>query len=174
MKVGFIGTGSMGSLLIDAFIQSGALLPEQIRVSNRSPEKPMQLAKRHPGLTVCSCNTETASQSDLLFLCIKPLEFKSVISEIKDRRSPANRHIHHKSGPTDPSGIIAALQGGENHTEHHQPNRRRSIVMHVRFPNKEEDRQLIESLLSYISRPLEILESHTRITSDFSSRGPAF
>ena len=38
MKVGFIGTGSMGSLLIDAFIQSGALLPEQIRVSNRSPE----------------------------------------------------------------------------------------------------------------------------------------
>ena len=41
--------------------------------------------------------------------------------------------------------------------------------MHVRFPNKEEDRRLIESLLSYISRPLEILESHTRITSDFSS-----
>ena len=40
MKVGFIGT-AMGSLLIDAFIQSGALLPEQIRVSNRSPEKPM-------------------------------------------------------------------------------------------------------------------------------------
>lgn len=85
MKVGFIGTGSMGSLLIEAFIQSGALLPEQIRVSNRSPEKAQKLAKRHPGLTVCSSNTETASQSDLFFLCVKPLEFKTVISEIKDQ-----------------------------------------------------------------------------------------
>lgn len=175
MKVGFIGTGSMGSLLIDAFIQSGALLPEQIRVSNRSPEKPLQLAKRHPGLTVCSCNTETASQSDLLFLCIKPLEFKAVIGEIKDRletrqiaisiTSPVQLIHLESSLPCKVAKIIPSITnitgGGA------------SLCMYG-SRIKEEDRQLIESLLSYISRPLNILESHTRITSDFSSCGPAF
>ncbi|ACX64005.1 late competence protein ComER [Paenibacillus sp. FSL H8-0457] len=175
MKVGFIGTGSMGSLLIDAFIQSGALLPEQIRVSNRSPEKPLQLAKRHPGLTVCSCNTETASQSDLLFLCIKPLEFKAVIGEIKDRletrqiaisiTSPVQLIHLESSLPCKVAKIIPSITnitgGGA------------SLCMYG-SRIKEEDRQLIESLLSYISRPLKILESHTRITSDFSSCGPAF
>ncbi|WFB60377.1 late competence protein ComER [Paenibacillus sp. BR1-192] len=175
MKVGFIGTGSMGSLLIDAFIQSGALLPEQIRVSNRSPEKPLQLAKRHPGLTVCSCNTETASHSDLLFLCIKPLEFKAVIGEIKDRlearqiaisiTSPVQLIHLESSLPCKVAKIIPSITnitgGGA------------SLCMYG-SRIKEEDRQLIESLLSYISRPLKILESHTRITSDFSSCGPAF
>ncbi|QOT07842.1 late competence protein ComER [Paenibacillus sp. JNUCC32] len=175
MKVGFIGTGSMGSLLIDAFIQSGALLPEQIRVSNRSPEKPLQLAKRHPGLTVCSSNTETASQSDLLFLCIKPLEFKAVIGEIKDRletrqiaisiTSPVQLIHLESSLPCKVAKIIPSITnitgGGAS-----------LCVYGSRI--KEEDRQLIESLLSYISRPLKILESHTRITSDFSSCGPAF
>lgn len=39
MKVGFIGTGSMGSLLIYALIQSGALEPRQIAASNRTPSK---------------------------------------------------------------------------------------------------------------------------------------
>ncbi|SEM14189.1 competence protein ComER [Paenibacillus sp. cl141a] len=175
MKVGFIGTGSMGSLLIDAFIQSGALLPEQIRVSNRSPEKPLQLAKRHPGLTVCSCNTETASQSDLLFLCIKPLEFKAVIGEIKDRLEPRQIAI----SITSPVQLI--------HLESSLPCKVAKIIPSITNITgggaslcmygsriKEEDRQLIESLLSYISRPLKILESHTRITSDFSSCGPAF
>ncbi|WP_433939008.1 late competence protein ComER [Paenibacillus lautus] len=175
MKVGFIGTGSMGSLLIDAFIQSGALLPEQIRVSNRSPEKPLQLAKRHPGLTVCSSNTETASQSDLLFLCIKPLEFKTVIGEIKDRLETRQIAI----SITSPVQLI--------HLESSLPCKVAKIIPSItNFTGggaslcmygsriKEEDRQLIESLLSYISRPLKILESHTRITSDFSSCGPAF
>ena len=38
MKAGFIGTGSMGSILIEAFIHSGAFNPEQIiaRKSNNS------------------------------------------------------------------------------------------------------------------------------------------
>ncbi|ANA81592.1 late competence protein ComER [Paenibacillus glucanolyticus] len=175
MKVGFIGTGSMGSLLIEAFIQSGALLPEQIRVSNRSPEKAQKLAKRHPGLTVCSSNTETASQSDLFFLCVKPLEFKTVISEIKDQLEARQIAI----SITSPVQLI--------HLESTLPCKVAKIIPSITNITgggaslcmygsriKEEDRQLIESLLSYISRPLEILESHTRITSDFSSCGPAF
>ncbi|MGG1877650.1 late competence protein ComER [Paenibacillus cisolokensis] len=175
MKVGFIGTGSMGSLLIDSFINLGALLPKQILVSNRSPERALLLAERHPGLSVCSCNSETASESDLIFLCIKPLEFKAVIDEIQSSLRPEQIAI----SITSPVQLI--------HLESSLPCKVAKIIPSITNKTgggatlcmygsriKEEDRQLIESLLSYISRPVEILESHTRITSDFSSCGPAF
>ncbi len=48
MKVGFIGTGSMGSILIEAFIQSGALNPEDIIASNRTASKVERLAAAYP------------------------------------------------------------------------------------------------------------------------------
>jgi competence protein ComER len=50
MNVGFIGTGTMGSLLIEAFIASGALLPTQIVISNRTFAKAQALANRFSGL----------------------------------------------------------------------------------------------------------------------------
>lgn len=37
-----------------------------------------------------------------------------------------------------------------------------------------EDRKVLEGLLSHIGKPYQVDEACTRITSDFSSRGPAF
>lgn len=82
MKVGFIGTGSMGGLLIDTFLRSGALDPCDVLASNRSPGKLRELKKLHPGITVCSGNIEAASESDIVFLCVKPLQFKMLSDEI--------------------------------------------------------------------------------------------
>lgn len=67
MKVGFIGTGSMGSLLIDAFLSSGALNPCDVLASNRSLNKLLELEDRHPGINLCGSNSETATGSDIVF-----------------------------------------------------------------------------------------------------------
>lgn len=175
MKVGFIGTGSMGSLLIDSFIRSGALLPEQIRVSNRTAKKALELAARHPGLTVSRSNEETAAKSDLFFLCVKPGEFKPVIDEIHEYlhisqiavsiTSPVQLYHLESTLPCKVAKIIPSIT-----------NQTGSGVSLCIYGSriKEKDRLLIESLLSFISRPIRVLESHTRITSDFSSCGPAF
>ncbi|WP_054956302.1 late competence protein ComER [Paenibacillus dakarensis] len=175
MKVGFIGTGSMGNLLIDSFIRSGALQPEQIQVSNRTQQKALDLAERHPGLTVCRSNTETASQSDLFFLCVKPGDFKPVLDEIHEHlrigqiavsiTSPVQIYHLESSIPCKVAKIIPSIT-----------NQTGSGVSLCIYGSRiqEKDRLLLESLLSFISRPTEVLESHTRITSDFSSCGPAF
>ncbi|MFC7681464.1 late competence protein ComER [Paenibacillus sp. GCM10028914] len=175
MKVGFIGTGSMGSLLIDSFIRLGALQPEQIYVSNRTRQKALALAVRHPGLTVCRSNIEAASQSDLFFLCVKPGEFKPVIDEIHEHlltsqlaisiTSPVQLYHLESALPCKVAKIIPSIT-----------NQTGSGVSLCIYGSrvKEKDRLLLESLLSSISRPMEVLESHTRITSDFSSCGPAF
>ncbi len=48
MRVGFIGTGSMGSMLIETFIRSGAVNPENVVATNRTIAKAELLAANYP------------------------------------------------------------------------------------------------------------------------------
>ncbi|ASA23657.1 late competence protein ComER [Paenibacillus donghaensis] len=175
MKVGFIGTGSMGSLLIDAFLSSGALAPCDVLASNRSPGKLLQLAERHPGLSICGSNKETAAGSDIVFLCVKPMEFKTLTDEIAAslRReqivvsitSPVQlRHLEAVL-PSKIAKVIPSIT--------HRVKSGTSLCIFGNRMNKEDRRTLLQ-LLSFIGVPAEILETHTRIASDFSSCGPAF
>ncbi|MEK4732971.1 late competence protein ComER [Paenibacillus sp. FSL L8-0641] len=175
MKVGFIGTGSMGSLLIESFIHSNALKPQQISASNRTHSKVTELARRYPGLHVAQSNRETAAESDVLFICVKPLESKAVTDEIRNViteeqivvsiTSPVQIRILEHAMKAKVSKIIPSIT--------HQVGSGASLCIHGSRIT-EEDRFLLEELMSHISRPIRVKESYTRITSDFSSCGPAF
>ncbi|WP_342426616.1 late competence protein ComER [Paenibacillus sp. FSL L8-0158] len=175
MKVGFIGTGSMGSLLIESFINSNALKPQQISASNRTQSKVTELARRYPGLHAAQSNRETAAESDVLFVCVKPLESKAVTDEIRNViteeqivvsiTSPVQIRILEHALKAKVSKIIPSIT--------HQVGSGASLCIHGSRIT-EEDRFLLEELMSHISRPIRVKESHTRITSDFSSCGPAF
>lgn len=90
MKAGFIGTGSMGSILIEAFIHSGAFNPEQIVAGNRTIRKVELLAETYPGLLVAQSNREVVLESDIIFLCVKPSEFKRLLMKLKRTCFPPN------------------------------------------------------------------------------------
>jgi competence protein ComER len=174
MKVGFIGTGSMGSLLIDAFLSSGALEPCDVLASNRSPNRLLQLQKRHPDITIGS-NRETADGSDIVFLCVKPLEFKSLTDEISSSlrseqivvsiTSPVMLYHLESTLPSKIAKVIPSIT--------HCAKSGTSLCIFGSRLTKQ-DRLLLLELLSFIGVPLEIHEKHTRIASDFSSCGPAF
>lgn len=175
MKVGFIGTGSMGSILLEAFLSVKALRPEQITASNRSWGKVLKISERHPGVTAAENNIETVQASDLIFLCVKPLEFKRVIDDIlpyvtKNKlvisiTSPILIDDLEKQMPCKIAKVIPSITNSVAAGA--------SLIM---FGNRcdEEDRKLIRDLFSQISRPLEIEESKTRVSSDIVSCGPAF
>ncbi|UHA74222.1 late competence protein ComER [Paenibacillus sp. 481] len=175
MKVGFIGTGSMGSTLIEALIRSGALEPRQIIASNRTSDKVEQLAAIHPGLIVSRSNAETAQHSQIVFLCVKPLEFKHVIDEIKTVVHPdlivvsitspvlikhLESRLNCKVAKIIPSITNYVWSGA-------------SLCMYGK-KIKTEDRLLLEQLMMSISSPQQVSEQFTRISSDLSSCGPAF
>lgn len=67
MKVGFIGTGSMGSLLIESFINSNALKPQQISASNRTHSKITELARRYQ---VCMQPKATVKRQRKAMFCL--------------------------------------------------------------------------------------------------------
>jgi competence protein ComER len=175
MKAGFVGTGSMGSILIEAFIQSGALNPEQIIAGNRTPNKVELLAQRYPGLQIARTNIDVVNESDLIFLCIKPSEYKHVLDEIQKAVLPTQvvvsitspvlikhleRHLPAKISKVIPSITNYVLSGAAlcMHGDRMQP----------------EDQEFLENLMAHISSPIRVSEDHTRICSDLSSCGPAF
>ncbi|MCZ8518674.1 MULTISPECIES: late competence protein ComER [Paenibacillus] len=175
MRVGFIGTGSMGSVLIEAFIRSGALNPEQITATNRTLAKAELLAEKYPGLEVARSNKEAALGVDLLFLCVKPSEFKSVIDEIQDHALPGQIVI----SITSPVLI--------RHLEELLPSKIAKVIPSITnyvlsgatlciYGDRltPEDKDLLENLFSHVSAPIRVSEQYTRISSDLSSCGPAF
>ena len=81
---GFIGTGHLGSMLVKKFVETGAIEAEEILASNRTPEKVERLAEA-TGIRSVS-NRVVAELSDVIFICVRPLEVRDVLSE---RRLPA-------------------------------------------------------------------------------------
>ncbi|WP_020615673.1 late competence protein ComER [Paenibacillus daejeonensis] len=175
MKVGFIGTGSMGSLLIESFIRSGAMSPEQITASSRSLAKTERLAASYPGLRAVPSNAEVVRSSDLVFLCIKPLDFKHVIDDIKASVHPEQMIVSITSPvllaqleewlPCKVAKVIPSITN-------YVCSGAALCIYGKRIDPADRDR--LEGLLSHISEPLRIEEQYTRVVSDISSCGPAF
>ncbi|AOZ91762.1 late competence protein ComER [Paenibacillus crassostreae] len=175
MKVGIIGTGSMGSVLLEAFIEFRALQPHQLFISNRTLKKLLVLSERHEGLNICRNNIQTVRCSDVIFVCVKPLQFASLIQEIKNDVRP-NQLIVSITSPVQISHLENSLDckiAKIIPSVTHKIGSGASLVM---YGNRldEKDKQILHDLLSYISKPMEIKESQARINSDFSSCGPAF
>lgn len=77
---GFIGTGHLGSMLIEKFVETHAVDPEDILASNRMQEKVERLAQA-TGVRPAS-NRVVAELSDVIFICVRPLEVRDVLSDI--------------------------------------------------------------------------------------------
>ncbi|MEZ2658824.1 late competence protein ComER [Aneurinibacillus aneurinilyticus] len=174
MIIGFIGAGSMGTILIEAFIESGTVPPAHIIVSNRSPEKTRTLARKNAGL-VTGTNIDVAHAADVLFLCTKPLDYRTVLDEIQHCLTPDKLLLSITSSvgvqqletytPCKVARVIPSIT-----------NTALSGAALVTFGSRlcVTDRSELLTLLSAISVPIEIEEQNTRISSDIVSCGPAF
>ena len=83
MKIGFIGLGNMASAMIGGMLQKGIVKPEDIIGSARTAETGKKI-KEQFHIQIADSNAQTAEQSDILFLAVKPHLLGEVISEIKD------------------------------------------------------------------------------------------
>ncbi|MCR5846499.1 MAG: NAD(P)-binding domain-containing protein [Lachnospiraceae bacterium] len=79
MKVGIIGYGSMGKMLLWKFSESGMFEREDLYVANRTSEKLVETKD-----IACSVsNLEVAKNADIVFVCVRPADMKEVLSEIE-------------------------------------------------------------------------------------------
>lgn len=175
MTYGVIGTGSMGRILIEAWIRSEKLDPSDLLISNRTRAKAEDLAAEYPGLRVAADNRELVQESNCFFLCVKPGEFRKVLEEIRD----VAREDQIAVSITSPVMV--------RDLEEWLPSRVAKVVPSITnavcagnslfIPGSRltsEDREKLWDLFRAISQPLPVDEQHTRAASDLACCAPAF
>ncbi len=78
MNIGIIGYGNMGKMLLDKFVKTENIC-DKLYVSNRNIEKVKHLDKN---VTVCKKNSELALKADVIIICVRPADIKSVLEDI--------------------------------------------------------------------------------------------
>jgi pyrroline-5-carboxylate reductase len=104
LDAAFIGLGSMGNMLVGGFIESGGLTPSDIIVANRTKKKLDDASMRWPGIHIAASNAEAASAARHVFICVRPLDVKAVLEEIRPSLS-TDAHIVSIAGTVPVEGI---------------------------------------------------------------------
>lgn len=171
--LGFIGTGHMGSMLIRKFVETGAAAPVDIIASNRTREK-AELLAADLGIQVGD-NRKVADRSEVIFLCVKPLDVKGILQELHDVLTPNKLLISVavdftldemasmskvRAARVIPSVVSERLKG----------------VSLVAFggDTTDSDRALIFGLFRTIGYPMEVEEKDLEVLADLTSSAPAY
>jgi competence protein ComER len=173
MNTGFIGTGSMGGMLLRSLLRTWALVPGNVWAANRSQAKLDALASEFPGIHVAG-SRQLAASCDLLFLCVKSGDAASLLAQMDAELYPGQLLV------TTASAIPLKM------LEDRVPCRVAKLIPSI--PQEigagvslliygarvtPEDRRLLEDLLKRISRPVVITEAQARPAIALASGGPA-
>jgi competence protein ComER len=175
MSIGIIGTGNMGSVLISAFIDSLAISPSNLYITNRTKGKAERLKADYPDLHVMNNASEVVREANIIFICVKPLDIYPLIQQLKPElhenkcivsiTSPITVEELEKVSNCNVARIIPSIT-----------NRALAGVSLVTFGENCSAiyRDKLLRLMEKISTPVEIDNSVTRVSSDLVSCGPAF
>ena len=173
-RIGIIGYGSMGKMIATKMLEKGVVSEEDLFVSNRTIEKISALKEKYPKITMCS-NVDSAKCANLIFLCVRPIDMKAVLEEIKEyvtddkcvislngsiRFKQLERVIRGKLSKAIPS-ITAEV------------NESQTLVCHNDKVTKE-DKETLEKLLSCFGYVIELPEEEMGMGSELVSCMPGF
>ncbi len=172
MKTGIIGYGSMGRMLLWKFHEAGMASKEELFIANRTVHK-MEDAKAIA--SVCQSNSELAEKSDIVFVCVRPSDMKSVFEEI--------------SSVTKTDTLLVSLNGNitfdtlEKITQHKMAkvipsvtaeiNRSQTLVCFNRMV-EDQDKERLRGLLSCLGEVIELPEHEMGMGSELVSCMPGF
>ncbi len=175
MKIGMIGTGNMGRILIEAFMEGKVIAPSSMIITNRTIAKAMEIRQQFPEIQVTEEIKELGRHADLIFICVKPHDVLQVVRDLEpvlteDKclisiTSPINVEQLEALVPCSVARVIPSIT-----------NRALSGVALLTYGKDCEKswKTIINCLLNPISKPVEIKNNVTRVASDIVSCGPAF
>lgn len=73
MKIGFIGTGNMGTILIESFIESRAADPSNMTITNRTIEKALHIKNRYNSINVTENLEKLVSENEMILFVLSRL-----------------------------------------------------------------------------------------------------
>ena len=167
MKIGIIGYGSMGKMLLEKFCRTD----NELFVSNRTLSK-IESSDKY---VICDSNAELARLSDIIFICVRPGDILGVLSGIVDTASS--------------DALIISLNGSIRFESLEELSLRKYakvipsvtaeidrsqtlVTYHSRVT--DEDKKSLTSLLSCIGNVIELPEDEMGMGSELVSCMPGF
>lgn len=175
MKIGIIGTGNMGRILAEALLDGKAVSPSSMIVTNRTLAKAEDIKKIYTDITISSHAVDVASKSDVLFICVKPIDVHNVIKEIKPYLSD-EKCVVSITSPISVDQLESVVPCSVARAIPSITNRALAGVSLLTFGDRCDEiwKEKLLKMFSCISTPISIEENITRVASDIVSCGPAF
>lgn len=172
MKFGIIGYGSMGKMILEKIADSKSVKCEDLYIANRTYEK---IAHLKNIFNVCKTNAELAAASDIIFICVRPADIKSILNEIKSAISEKtlivslngsitfemmSKIVNHKIAKVIPS-VTAEI------------NKSQTLVCYNGLVS-DDDKIMLGNLLKCMGDVIELPEDEIGIGSELVSCMPGF
>lgn len=172
MKVGVIGYGSMGKMLLEKLSLNSDLVDGKLYVANRSYEKIVDLAEEYQ---LCQNNQEIATLVDILFICVRPIDMKNVLEEIKNcpRKEQIIVTLNGSITFEQIEGICKNKIVKAIPSVMAEINKSQTLICCNSMVN-EQDKAIMKDLLSCIGFVIELPESEMGMGSELVSCMPGF
>jgi pyrroline-5-carboxylate reductase len=174
-KIGFIGYGAMGSIMMQALLDAKAISPDNVIVTNRTLEKLNAFHAGYPEVEIARSISELATKSERIFICTSTGVVKSVLSEMI-QHLPENVHVITTTGNIEIKSIEGIFNGKITKvmpTQIAAVGEGVTLVCH----NKKvtpEDREFIREAFCKIGRVKETGEAQFDLGTELTSCAPAF
>lgn len=162
--------------MFEKIISSNVISESKITISNRTFDKLIPVKDKYSNVNITHNNSEVAKNSDVLFLCVKPLDIKSVLLEIYNNISPTT-HLVSLNG----SVLFEQLEKVANKCKISKAipsvtaevNLSQTLVCHNSIVS-EKDKNILKGILSTFGNVIELPETEIGMGSELVSCMPGF
>ncbi|MDE1161658.1 MAG: pyrroline-5-carboxylate reductase [Acidobacteriaceae bacterium] len=175
-RVAVLGTGKMGGILLQAFLNKGLFKPEQIYATVAHAERATTLAAQL-GVSVGTDNVEAARGASIVLLGVKPLQIADLAKQIAPVLAPGAMVL--SIAASTKLGTIEEAMGGEPAVIRAMPNTPAKIgagataLCRGRWVS-DEQLALAEKIFQTVGRTVIVDEKHMDAVTGLSGSGPAF
>ena len=176
MKIGFIGTGNMGSAMIKGLVTSEYVSGSNINVFDVNVEKSRELSEKY-NVEPLQNEVEVVDNSDVIVLSVKPNIYNSVLDKIKDRIDENNIIIAIAAGISIES--VENIAGKDKKVVRIMPNTPAQVLegmTAVTFNGnvKEEEKKVVFGILDSFGKSIEIEEKLMHTFTGIAGSLPAY
>lgn len=175
VKIGIIGTGNMGSVLIQAMIDSQSVKSHDLIITNRTLEKANRLKEQYPDIHIVNDPVDVSKMCKFIFICVKPFQIYPLLQQLNDTLDE-HKVIISITSPISTEELESATKSQVARIIPSITNRALSGCTLISYGKRmtEDNQRTLSNIMESFSQPIFISEEHTRVASDIVSCGPAF
>jgi pyrroline-5-carboxylate reductase len=175
-KVAILGTGKMGSILLDAFLRSKVLQPYQISATVAHSDRAASLAKQF-GVAATTDNRAAVNDADVVLIGVKPPGVPDLLAEIASELKPGALVVSFAASVS--TAAMEAAIGGKPGVIRAMPNTPSLLGAGITALCRghyvsDSSMQLAAELFATVGRTVFVDEKHMDAVTGLSASGPAF